>query len=466
LFYPVFYENFVEGKPKQCVHSQIFTEGKILGPLLKFSLPVLFAMLLQAMYGAADLLIVGQFGAAADVSAVSTGSQIMQTITSVITGLSMGTTILLGQKIGQKKPEEAGNVIGAGVCIFAVLALFLTAAMTLFAGPFCAAMQAPAEAFDKTVDYVRICSAGAVFIVAYNVLGSIFRGMGDSKTPLLAVFIACICNILGDLLFVAVFHMAAAGAALATVLAQALSVVLCVLVVRRRGLPFPFSRKNLRFHRQVIFKTLKLGFPIALQDALVSISFLAIIAIVNSLGVIPSAGVGVAEKLCMFIMLVPSSFMQSLSAFVAQNIGANRNDRAVRAMVCGMLASLLIGVAMAFLAFFHGDFLSGLFARDPQVIAASADYLRAYAVDTLLVSFLFCFSGYFNGCGKTTFVMAQGIAGAFLVRIPVSFLMSRIQPVSLFLVGLATPCSTVVQILLCAGYFYLLGRKRRKAGSL
>ena len=443
-----------------------FTEGKILGPLLKCSLPVLFAMLLQAMYGAADLLIVGQFGAAADVSAVSTGSQIMQTITSVITGLSMGTTILLGQKIGQKKPEEAGNVIGAGVCIFAVLALFLTAAMTLFAGPFCAAMQAPAEAFDKTVDYVRICSAGAVFIVAYNVLGSIFRGMGDSKTPLLAVFIACICNILGDLLFVAVFHMAAAGAALATVLAQALSVVLCVLVVRRRGLPFPFSRKNLRFHRQVIFKTLKLGFPIALQDALVSISFLAIIAIVNSLGVIPSAGVGVAEKLCMFIMLVPSSFMQSLSAFVAQNIGANRNDRAVRAMVCGMLASLLIGVAMAFLAFFHGDFLSGLFARDPQVIAASADYLRAYAVDTLLVSFLFCFSGYFNGCGKTTFVMAQGIAGAFLVRIPVSFLMSRIQPVSLFLVGLATPCSTVVQILLCAGYFYLLGRKRRKAGSL
>ena len=443
-----------------------FTEGKILGPLLKFSLPVLFAMLLQAMYGAADLLIVGQFGAAADVSAVSTGSQIMQTITSVITGLSMGTTILLGQKIGQKKPEEAGNVIGAGVCIFAVLALFLTAAMTLFAGPFCAAMQAPAEAFDKTVDYVRICSAGAVFIVAYNVLGSIFRGMGDSKTPLLAVFIACICNILGDLLFVAVFHMAAAGAALATVLAQALSVVLCVLVVRRRGLPFPFSRKNLRFHRQVIFKTLKLGFPIALQDALVSISFLAIIAIVNSLGVIPSAGVGVAEKLCMFIMLVPSSFMQSLSAFVAQNIGANRNDRAVRAMVCGMLASLLIGVAMAFLAFFHGDFLSGLFARDPQVIAASADYLRAYAVDTLLVSFLFCFSGYFNGCGKTTFVMAQGIAGAFLVRIPVSFLMSRIQPVSLFLVGLATPCSTVVQILLCAGYFYLLGRTRRKAGSL
>ena len=408
----------------------------------------------------------GQFGAAADVSAVSTGSQIMQTITSVITGLSMGTTILLGQKIGQKKPEEAGNVIGAGVCIFAVLALFLTAAMTLFAGPFCAAMQAPAEAFDKTVDYVRICSAGAVFIVAYNVLGSIFRGMGDSKTPLLAVFIACICNILGDLLFVAVFHMAAAGAALATVLAQALSVVLCVLVVRRRGLPFPFSRKNLRFHRQVIFKTLKLGFPIAVQDALVSISFLAIIAIVNSLGVIPSAGVGVAEKLCMFIMLVPSSFMQSLSAFVAQNIGANRNDRAVRAMVCGMLASLLIGVAMAFLAFFHGDFLSGLFARDPQVIAASADYLRAYAVDTLLVSFLFCFSGYFNGCGKTTFVMAQGIAGAFLVRIPVSFLMSRIQPVSLFLVGLATPCSTVVQILLCAGYFYLLGRKRRKAGSL
>lgn len=438
-----------------------FTEGKILAPLLKFAMPVLLAMLLQAMYGAVDLLIVGQFGTAADVSAVSTGSQIMQTITSVVTGLAMGTTILLGQKIGQKKKEEAGEVVGSAIVIFIVFALIITAVMLAAASPFASVMHAPAEAFDKTVSYVRICSAGSVFIVAYNVLGSIFRGMGNSKTPLLTVLIACIVNIAGDLLFVAGFKMAAAGAALATVLAQAVSVVLCIVTVRRKGLPFPFYRRQIRFNRPVIARTIKLGFPIALQDGLVSISFLAIIAIVNALGVIPSAGVGVAEKLCVFIMLVPSSFMQSMSAFVAQNIGAGRNDRAVRAMLCGMLTSLLFGIVMAYCSFFHGDILAGLFAKDSDVIAAAADYLKAYAIDTLLVSFLFCYMGYFNGREKTTFVMAQGIAGAFLVRIPVSYIMSRAAEVSLFKVGLATPASTIVQIALCSVYFIWINRKQK-----
>ena len=439
--------------------TENFTEGKILSPLLKFAAPVLLALLLQAMYGAVDLLVVGQFGSAADVSAVATGSQIMQTITSVFVGLSMGTTILLGQKIGQRRGDEAGDVIGGGICLFALLAVVTTGLMLFVAPGFSALMQAPAAAFDKTVSYVRICSSGCLFIVAYNVLGSIFRGLGDSKTPLITVLIACITNIAGDLLLVGAFHMGVEGAAIATVLAQTVSVVLCLLiVVRRRDMPFSFSRANIRFHRSVIGRTLRLGFPIALQDFLVSISFLAILAIVNGLGLISSAGVGVAEKLCMFIMLVPSAFMQSMSAFVAQNIGAGQNGRAKRAMLYGMLSSLACGVVMAYFSFFHGDQLAGWFARDTQVIAAAADYLRAYSIDTLLVSFLFCFIGYFNGCGRTTFVMAQGLTGAFLVRIPVSYLMSRRAGVSLFYIGLATPISTVVQILLCAGYFLWINR--------
>ncbi len=439
-----------------------FTEGKILSPLLRFAMPVLLALLLQAMYGAIDLLVVGQFGSPADVSAVSTGSQIMQTITSVITGLAMGTTILLGQKIGQKKSDEAGQVVGSSICLFTILAIIVTIIMLLMASPFSTLMHAPEEAFDKTVVYVRICSAGSIFIVAYNVLGSIFRGLGDSKTPLIAVAIACIVNIVGDLLFVAVFNMAVAGAALATVLAQAVSVLLSVVIIKRKGMPFPFSLKSIRFHKKLIGKVTKLGFPIALQDGLVSISFLAIIAIINSLGVIPSAGVGVAEKLCIFIMLVPSSYMQSMSAFVAQNMGAGRNDRAKKAMYYGMATSLCFGVGMAYFSFFHGDILAGIFAKDGAVISAAADYLRAYSIDTLLVSFLFCFIGYFNGCGKTTFVMIQGIIGAFAVRIPVSYIMSLGNDVSLFKVGLATPISTIVQVTLCIIYFKWINKNQKR----
>lgn len=432
---------------------QNFTEGRILSPLVQFALPVLLALFLQAMYGAVDLLVVGQFGKATDVSAVSTGSQILHSITVVITGLAMGITILTGQRIGEKRPEEAGRTIGAGICLFALAAGVITVCMVALAGVVSRIMHAPEEAFAQTVAYVRICSAGTVFIVAYNVLGSIFRGIGDSKMPLITVAIACVLNIGGDLLFVSVFHMGAAGAALATVLAQAVSVVLSLLIIRRRQLPFRLSREDIRFDGPVIRRILALGTPVAFQDLLVSISFLVIIAIVNSMGVIASAGVGVAEKLCAFIMLVPSAYMQSMSAFVAQNIGAKRLERARKALLYGIGTSVVVGFLMFYVSFFHGDWMAGLFARDREVILAAADYLRAYAIDCILTSFLFCFMGYFNGEGRTLFVMGQGILGAFCIRIPVAYVVSRMAGVSLFYIGLATPASTMVQILLCMGYF-------------
>lgn len=448
----------IMNKRKQ--QNLLFTEGPILGPLLRFALPVLLALLLQAMYGGTDLLIVGQFASAAHVSAVSTGSQVMQSVTSVITGLAMGTTILLGQRLGQGQQQEAGDVIGSSVCLFAVLAAVSTPAMAAGAPALARVMHAPEEAFHETSAYIRICSASSLFIIAYNLLGSIFRGIGDSKTPLLTVAIACVFNIAGDLFFVAVLGMASRGAALATVLAQGISVVLSVLIIRRRQLPFAFSRANLKFSKKIVRQTLILGFPIALQDFLVSVSFLVIIAIINGLGVIASAGVGVAEKLCTFILMMPSAFSQSMSAFVAQNFGAGKMNRARRGMVCGMAVSFGFGLMLAYVSFFHGTLLTGLFAKDGQIILAGADYLKAYAIDTLLVSFLFCFTGYFNGCGRTAFVMLQGIMGAFCVRIPVSYIMSRIPGSSLFQVGLAIPMSTVVQILVCLLYF----AKSEKAG--
>lgn len=431
--------------------TQNFTEGPILGPLIRFALPVLLALFLQAMYGAVDLLIVGQFATAVDVSAVSTGSQVTQTLTVVITGLAMGLTVLVGRKIGEGKGNEAGRIIGSGIWLFGVLGIAVSVVMVIAAPLLAQVMHAPPEAFEFTIEYIAICSAGAVFIVAYNLVGSIFRGLGDSKIPLLTVAIACAFNIAGDLLLVAVFHMGTAGVAIATVFAQAISVLLSLLFIRKKQLPFTLTKKDLKPNAVYIRETLKLGTPIAFQDLLVSISFLFIIAIVNGLGLIVSAGVGVAEKACAFIMLVPSAFMQSMSAIVAQNVGAGKTSRAKKVLWCGMAASFVVSVVMFWVTFFHGDLLAGIFAKDIEVIQAAAEYLKAYAIDCLLTAFLFCFIGYFNGCSSTLFVMLQGIIGAFCVRLPVSWIMSKPVPVSLFHIGLATPASTTMQMC-CASF--------------
>ena len=440
-----------------------FTRGKILGPLLKFAYPVFLALFLQAMYGAVDLLVVGKFAETADVSGVATGSQIMQSLTSVITSMSIGITILLGQKIGEGKSEVGGKVIGTGITLFAALAAVCTLLFVALAPQISTIMQAPEEAFSQTVSYVRICSAGTVFIIAFNLLGSIFRGLGDSKMPLITVAIACVVNIFGDLLLVAVFKMGTKGAAYATVFAQAISVVLSLAIISRRTLPFTFSRGDLRIDKKIGLQIFKFGAPVALQELLVSLSFLVIFAIVNSLGLTQSAGVGVAEKICSFLMLVASAYMQSLSAFVAQNIGANRRDRAKLALKYGILTSLAAGAVMGYLSFFHGDTLSSIFSNDAEVVSMAADYLKAYGIDCVLTAFLFCFCGYYSGCGKTTFTMAQGIAGAFLVRIPFSYFMSRVPGISLFYIGLATPASTVVQITLCLIYFAYTEKKAKQA---
>jgi len=436
-----------------------FTSGKIVTPLLKFAGPVLFALFLQAMYGAVDLLIVGKFAGSADVSAVSTGSQIMMTITNLISSLCMGMTIFLGQKIGEKRADEGGRIIGSGLLMFMSIGLILTVLIPMLAPNLATIMHAPEEAFDLTTTYIRICGAGAIVIIAYNLIGGVFRGLGDSNTPLITVAIACLFNIAGDLVLVAFLHMGTAGAAIATVGAQFVSVIISAVLISKKDLPFEFNLGVIRWNGRIIKRILILGTPIALQDLLVGISFLVILAIVNAIGLTESAGVGVAEKVCAFIMLVPSAFMQSMSAFVAQNRGAGKMNRALKGFKSAVGISFLFGVTMFYLAFFHGDMLSGIFSNDREVILASADYLKAYAIDCLLTCFLFCFVGFFNGMGSTAFVMTQGIIGAFAVRVPVSFIMSKWEPVSLFHIGLATPCSTVLQIILCILYLIYVSKK-------
>ena len=431
-----------------------FTQGKILSPLLKFTLPVLAALFLQSLYGAVDLLVVGQFATSADVSAVSTGSQLMSVITNTIAGLAMGTTVLIGQQIGKGEKENAGRTMGVSIAFFLFLAVVLAALIMLNVEHLARIMQAPQEAFSATCDYIRICGFGLIFIILYNLIGSLFRGIGNSHVPLMTVAIAAVINIFGDLLLVNVFHMGAAGAAWATIASQAISVLISFLIIRKTEMPFTFHMKMVRLDWHRVKEIVSLGIPIALSDFLVGISFLVIITIVNTLGVTASAGVGVAEKVCGFIMLVPSAFSQAMAAFVAQNYGAGRMYRARKAMRYGIFVSLGIGAVMAWFSFFHGEVLCRLFSADPKVVTAGADYLKAYAIDCLITPFFFNMSGFFNGCGHTKIVMIENIIGDICVRLPLAYLFARIQPVSLFRIALATPSASIIQTIICTIYLF------------
>ena len=438
-----------------------FTQGNILKKLVAFMMPILGALILQAAYGAVDLLVVGRFGSTSGLSAVSTGSQVLNLVTFVVIQFAMGITVLIARYLGEKRPERIGAVIGGGAVVFTMMSVALFIAMVGFARPISVLMQAPAEAVDLTASYVRICGAGILFIVAYNLLSAIFRGLGDSKSPLLFVLVACIVNIVGDLVLVAGLHMDAAGAAIATVTAQALSVVFAVMLLLKKDLPFAITKKDFRLNPQCR-KFLKIGLPLALQEFLTQISFLALCAFVNRLGLEASSGYGVACKIVNFAMLVPSSLMQSMASFVSQNIGAGKKKRAKQSMFTGIGVGLSVGCVVFVLVLFKGDVLCSVFSTDAAVIQNGFAYLKGFAPETLVTAILFSMIGYFNGNNKTVWVMTQGLIQTLLVRLPLAYFMS-IQPnASLTKIGLAAPVATTVGIVLNVGFFIHLNWAEQK----
>ena len=345
--------------------------------------------------------------------------------------------------------------------LFSVVAMVLTAVMLTFAPQIARLMNVPEAAFSETVQYIRICSAGIVFITAYNGISGIFRGIGNSRSPFVFVLIACCINVVLDLLFVGVFEMRASGAALATIIAQAASVLFSVYYIRRRPLPFSM-KEQWRHGEKTVQAILKVGSPIALQDFLTNLSFLIITGIVNTLGVVASAGVGISEKIFVFLSVVPMAFMSALSTFVAQNMGAGNRARAERSLLLAQRISLCCGTVMFLLTFFAGHVLASVFDNDPDVVQAAALYLRGSSPEYLLTSIIFCFLGYFNGREHTAFVMAQGLLSSFLIRIPLSYVLSRLPETNVFLISLAVPASALVNFALCVGYFLYLRRKDRK----
>ena len=435
-----------------------FTQGSILKKLCRFMLPVLGALILQAAYGAVDLLVVGRFGSTSGLSAVSTGSQVLNLVTFVVTQLAMGVTVLIARYIGEKREKEIGAVLGGAAVVFTILAGCLFVLLVLFARPISVLMQAPQEALALTASYVRICGCGILFIIAYNVLSAVFRGLGDSRSPLLFVLVACLVNVAGDLVLVAGLHLDAAGAALATVLAQAVSVVCALAILRRKKLPFTFRKSDVRLNEQCR-RFLAIGLPIALQEFLTQLSFLALCAFVNRLGLAASSGYGVASKIVSFVMLVPSALMQSMASFVAQNIGAGNVKRAKKSMFTGIAVGVAFGIVMFALVLLKGDVLAGLFSTDAEVVRRGFEYLRGFAPETIVTAVLFSMVGYFNGSNQTLWVMIQGLIQTLLVRLPLAYYMS-IQPnASLTKIGMSAPVATVVGIVLNIGCFLYLSRK-------
>lgn len=435
-----------------------FTQGSILKKLCRFMLPVLGALILQAAYGAVDLLVVGRFGSTSGLSAVSTGSQVLNLVTFVVTQLAMGVTVLIARYIGEKREKEIGAVLGGAAVVFTILAGCLFVLLVLFARPISVLMQAPQEALALTASYVRICGCGILFIVAYNVLSAVFRGLGDSRSPLLFVLVACLVNVAGDLVLVAGLHLDAAGAALATVLAQAVSVVCALAILRRKKLPFTFRKSDVRLNEQCR-RFLAIGLPLALQEFLTQLSFLALCAFVNRLGLAASSGYGVASKIVSFVMLVPSALMQSMASFVAQNIGAGNVKRAKKSMFTGIAVGVAFGIVMFALVLRKGDVLAGLFSTDAEVVRRGFEYLRGFAPETIVTAVLFSMVGYFNGSNQTLWVMIQGLIQTLLVRLPLAYYMS-IQPnASLTKIGISAPVATVVGIVLNIGCFLYLNRR-------
>ena len=440
-----------------------FTQGNILKKLVSFMMPILGALILQAAYGAVDLLVVGRFGSTAGLSAVSTGSQVLNLVTFVVVQFAMGITVLIARYLGERRPEKIGAVIGGGAIVFTMISAVLFVIMVAFAHPISVLMQAPESAVSLTSSYVRICGGGIFFIVAYNLLSAIFRGLGDSKSPLLFVLVACIVNVIGDLVLVAGLHMDAAGAAIATVVAQALSVVFALILLVKMKLPFTITKKDFRLNAQCK-RFLQIGLPLALQECLTQISFLALCAFVNRLGLEASSGYGVACKIVNFAMLVPSSLMQSMASFVSQNIGAGKKKRAKQSMFTGIGVGLAVGCVVFILVMFKGDMLAGIFSTDAEVISNAFDYLKGFAPETMVTAILFSMIGYFNGNNKTVWVMIQGLIQTLLVRLPLAYFMSIQPDANLTKIGLAAPVATVTGIILNVGFYIYLNRTENTPG--
>lgn len=443
------------------------TTGSIFKNVVYFSLPYLLSYFLQTLYGMADLFIIGQYEGVASTTAVSIGSQVMHMITVIIVGLAMGSTVSIGQAVGGGNDKKTASCIGNTITLFMGLSIILTAALLLLRRPIAIAMSTPAQALEGTIDYLTICFMGIPFITAYNIISSIFRGLGDSKSPMYFIAIACAANIGLDYAFMGALHLGPAGAALGTTLSQAVSVVVSIIVVRRARAGIRLKKEDFKPKRDVMGSLLRIGIPIAVQDGLIQVAFIVITIIANRRGLNDAAAVGIVEKIMSFIFLVPSSMLSTVSALGAQNIGAGKPERAKTTMRYGILITTCFGLAVVTLMQFYANSFVSLFTDSStqdglQVVTMGGQYLRGYIWDCLFAGMHFCFSGYFCACGRSSLSFVHNIIAIALVRIPGVYITSKMFTDTLFPMGLATAAGSLLSVMICLVMYAMLSRKESK----
>lgn len=441
------------------------TTGSVFKNIVIFSLPYFLSYFLQTLYGLADLFIIGQYEGVASTTAVSVGSQVMHMLTVMIVGLAMGTTVSIGRAVGAGDKKRMSACVGNTVTLFMLVSVVLTAALVLLVDPIVSVMSTPAEAVDGTARYLTVCFIGIPFITAYNIISSIFRGMGDSKSPMYFIAVACAANIALDYLFMGAMRLGPVGAALGTTLAQAISVLVAFIAIRCRR-SVAVSRADLRPRRDVMGQILGIGMPVALQDGLIQIAFILITVIANLRGLTDSAAVGIVEKLISFLFLIPSSMLSTVSAIGAQNIGAGDYGRAKQTMWYAIGIAVGFGIIVSVLFQFIAEPVVGLFTPDEGVIAAGGQYMHGYIFDCLFAGIHFCFSGYFCACGKSMISFIHNISGVALVRVPGAYLMSKMFPATLLPMGLATAAGSILQVLICIVAYRIICRRGKDVHAL
>lgn len=437
------------------------TTGSVLKNILFFSLPYLFSYFLQTLYGMADLFIIGQFEGVAATTAVSIGSQVMHMLTVMIVGLAMGTTVSIAQAIGANKKDDAAAATGNTVTLFLILSVCLTGALLCVIRPITMIMSVPEEAVSGTIAYLTICFIGIPFITAYNIISSIFRGMGDSKSPMYFIAVACVANIILDYIFIGLCHFGPAGAALGTTVSQAISVIVSLFVIVKRKTGISLKPSDFCPKRNVCGTILKIGIPIACQDGLIQIAFIIITIIANKRGLTDSAAVGIVEKVISFLFLVPSSMLSTVSALGAQNIGAGKPERAKLTLRYAIFITAGFGLIVAIIIQFIAEPVVGLFTTDNGVILAGGQYLRDYIWDCMFAGIHFSFSGYFCACQKSILSFIHNIIAISLVRVPGVYLTSKLFSNTLFPMGLATATGSLLSVIICVIAFLILTRKEK-----
>lgn len=437
------------------------TEGSVFKTLITFSLPFLASYFLQTLYGMADLVIIGMFEGVASTTSVSIGSQVMHMITVIIVGLSMGSTVAVSHSIGAGDKRKAGRDVGSTIVLFTIVAFSLTLLLTLFSAGVVSIMSTPVEAVSGTRAYLIVCFLGIPFITAYNIISSIYRAVGDSKTPFYFVLAACIANIVLDLLFMGPFSLGPVGAALGTVLSQALSVLIACIHLRRANIGIEFRKEDLKLDKEVVSPILKTGVPIALQDGLIQVAFIVITVIVNRRGLTDAAAVGIVEKVISFLFLVPSSMLSSVSALASQNLGAGKDKRARETLYWALLICVLFGFVVSIIVQFTAPWIVSIFTDDSAVILSGTQYLKGYVFDTIFAGIHFSFSGYFCALGLSGISFMHNIAAIVLMRIPGVYILSSLYPDNLLPVGLATVSGSVLSSIICVVAYVVIRHKEK-----